>query len=77
MRTVRAVFKVLVPIPELGALPGDYLYAEPGHPDFPLTLNRHFDRNCLPIVLDDQRLRQVLPSRVDNTPQRPTLKVLR
>lgn len=56
---MRAVFKVILPIPEIGALPGDYLYAEPAHPTFPLTLNRHFDRNVLPIVLDSDRLRQV------------------
>lgn len=56
---MHAVFKVLLPIPEIGAQPGDYLYAEPGDPDLPLTLNRHFDRNYLPIVLDSERLTQV------------------
>jgi hypothetical protein len=59
----RAVFKVLLPIPEIGAEPGDFLCAEPSQPNFPLTLTRHFDRNYLPIVLDDQRLTQVWSDR--------------
>jgi hypothetical protein len=74
---MRAVFKVLVPIPEIGAQAGDYLYAEPGHPDFPLTLNRHFDRNFLPVVLDNQRLTQVSGERVDPGTVRPHLRVER
>ena len=49
-----AIYLVTCPMPEIGALPGDLLHAEPGHPDWPLVLTRHFDRNLLPFVLDER-----------------------
>ena len=51
---MEAVYRVLAPIPEIGALPGDRIVARPLDPDVPLSLCRHFDRNLLPIVLDER-----------------------
>lgn len=66
---MHATYRVIAPMPEIGAEPGDYLYAEPADPDFPLTLTRHFDRNVLPIVLDNQRLKLVSVSDPSSQPQ--------
>ena len=51
---MEAVYRVTAPIPEIGALSGDDLVADPSDPSFPLTLCRHFDRNHLPMVLDER-----------------------
>jgi hypothetical protein len=53
---VRAVYRVTQAIPEVGALPGDYLVAEPSDPDCPLVLTRDLPRGSLPVVLDDSRV---------------------
>lgn len=56
---MRAIFRVILPIPEIGAMPGDLLHAEPSSADYPLSLTRHLDRSILPIVLDPDRLTQI------------------
>ena len=49
-----AVYRVSRPIPEIGALPGDYLHVEPGHPEFPVVLTRNLDHSMLAFVLDSR-----------------------
>jgi hypothetical protein len=73
---VRAVYRVTQAIPEIGALPGDCIVAEPANPTHPIILTRRLDRGTLPLVLDDNRFSlQRLESRCDLPPsmrrQRP------
>lgn len=44
---MEAVYLTHYAIPELGALPGDYLVVEPGHPRAPLQVVRNFDHHAL------------------------------
>lgn len=53
---MRAVFRVIRAIPEIGALPGDCIVAEPADPTHPIVLTRRLERGCLPIVLDGDSL---------------------
>lgn len=50
---MQATYEVLLPMPELGALPGDILIAAPSEPR-PLGLWRDYDRNRLHFVLDNR-----------------------
>ena len=52
------IYRVLAPIPEIGALPGDVLVADPSDPEFPFVLSRSLPRGVMPIV-GDSRLRPV------------------
>jgi hypothetical protein len=49
-----ALYEVVAPIPEIGAVPGDYLHVQPWRDMFPLELTRFYDRGSLPIVRDER-----------------------
>lgn len=58
---MEAVYRVTAPIPEIGALPGDLLRADPSDPAHPILLIRKLARGVLPIVLDERVSLLALP----------------
>jgi hypothetical protein len=54
MKNTHSVFEVVSPIPELGALTGDMLYAEPAESDTPLVLIRNYAADYLPFTADQR-----------------------
>lgn len=65
---MRAVYRVTQPIPEIGAIPGDCIVAEPANPTHPVVLTRQLERGVLPLVLDNNRF-----SLIDLETHRPGL----
>ncbi len=58
-----AVYRVLAPIPEIGAEPGDHFIARPDHPTLPYVLHRQVPRSLAGILLSDSELLELVPYR--------------
>lgn len=57
---VESVYRVVAAIPEIGAVPGDYLRIAPSDPSYPESLHRPLQMGS--IVPTDPRLRPVVSS---------------
>lgn len=50
--SLEVVYRVVTPIPALGALSGDELLVRPSDPDFPIVLRRTFPLDVAPSIPD-------------------------
>lgn len=79
-----AVFRVLNPISEIGAQPGDHLLVQLGHPTLPFLLQRDLSLSQLTVLTEPDDFELVMDSTRDpsaagepSQPQHVALRVMR